>query len=253
LIAPPSSSPQIKKPVSPPKFQDCPDICPRNETVQKLVDLIDDNTVLHVRGTPSSGKSVLAGLLYWSFREKNRKVLFIHLWDRGNSESARNFLARKCRESGYEDHDIISESSVFIIDEAQQSYTHHDFWYDIIKTQSGQSSGPKFCLFSSFGSPVTGVPKLPRTITPPVLSNHQRVSLVKSHHPWSPDVGLFYNWDEFEDAVERYYRYSSARLKLDPGARDYLFSLTNGHPGAVRSLLGYLEMVCLTLFSSNFH
>lgn len=39
-----------------------PDICPRSETVTKLVEMLDELGVIHICGTPASGKTTLAKL-----------------------------------------------------------------------------------------------------------------------------------------------------------------------------------------------
>ena len=48
---------------------------------------------------------------------------------------------------------LLTRDLVFLFDEAQQSYQDSRLWLGIIKTQGGESSGPKICLFSSYGSP----------------------------------------------------------------------------------------------------
>jgi hypothetical protein len=168
-------------------------------------------------------------------------------WD--HTKGTRNSLDDICRRAGYADGrsgGVLPTDIIFIIDEAQKTYTDVEFWCNIIKSRSGQPTGPRFCLFSSYGNPLTGIPIYPRTITPLVLIPEQRVSLMRSHLKNSPDVCLFYNQAEYKEVIERYSKYPSHNFKLDPNAEGYLFSLTNGHPGAIRSMLAYLRFVRAT-------
>ena len=70
----------------------------------------------------------------------------------------------------------------------------------------------------------------------------QRVSLTPHA---SCSIGLFFNRDEFEDAIQKVTANPKfeGRFTLDSDAEDYLFSLTNGHPGGVVSLLQYIYHV----------
>jgi hypothetical protein len=77
--------------------------------------------------------------------------------------------------------------------------------------------------------------------TPPFLNAAKRVSIIRS--PVKDTPCLFYNETEFEDAVKRYCINPTTRLSLDNAARTYLFSITNGHPGAVFSVLSYFFKV----------
>lgn len=166
--------------------------------------------------------------------------------------SASNFLVLKCHEGGYKNvqtsTDILCSDFVFILDEAQYTYPDAGFWYNIIKSAVGLHRGPRFCIFSSYGSPTTGAPEhdYPACITPPILGLEQRVSLTVSCKPGAPDVCLFYDSDEFNDVVGRYCKMPTIEFTLDTDVRDYLFSLTNGHPGMVYSVLGYIRRVGAT-------
>jgi KaiC/GvpD/RAD55 family RecA-like ATPase len=49
----------------------------RPRTVQRLAELLDEYKIVHVRGTPVTGKTTLAALLYEFLTEKQEKVIFI--------------------------------------------------------------------------------------------------------------------------------------------------------------------------------
>lgn len=227
-------------------FTEHPDLCPRHRTVETLARLLDENMVMHVRGTPASGKSTLARLLYQFLAEK-QEVILMDTWD--NKMSATEYLAKECRDRGYigvQASDILASNFVFIIDEAQQTYVNPHLWYSVIKFQSQRQAGPRFCLFSSYGSPTIGAPDYPEATTPPVLSLSQRVSLTVSRNSDAPDICLFYNLAEYKDVLDRFCKHPAIEFTLDTDVKDYLFSLTNGHPGAISSIMVYIRNVCAT-------
>ncbi|OJD12521.1 hypothetical protein AJ78_06903 [Emergomyces pasteurianus Ep9510] len=244
ITAPPSSE-ATETPhndIQPPLPSQFFDICPRERTVQSLARLLEENTVMHIRGTPASGKTTLATLLLHYFSQKGEMVVFINRWD--NSMEVLSFLSQKIQQKGYThippDY-ILSSNVVFIIDEAQQTYSCPEFWYVVIKTQSMRQSGARFCLFSSFGSPITGVLDFPKTFPPPILSPRQRISLTPSSGPESPDVALFYDATEYSDVVRRFCRHPARNSNFEVAAQEYIYSFTNGHPGAINSLLLYIH------------
>lgn len=109
----------------------------------------------------------------------------------------------------------------------------------------GQSLGPRFCLFSSYGSPTTGSPEYPARITPPILNYHHKVSFTSSANEDEHTISLFYNLSEFEDVMTRFCQHSTVDYTLGGELKDYLFSLTGGHPGMVRSTLDFITKVCV--------
>lgn len=62
---------------------------------------------------------------------------------------------------------------------------------------------------------------------------------------WWPEVWLFYDREEYEDVVERYFKMQRPGFVLDEGLREYIFALTDGYPGAMHALLEYVAMVSL--------
>lgn len=169
-------------------------------------------------------------------------------------------ILEKARQRG---HDFVTHSNlwysdlVIIIDEAQMSYDDNGLWLGLIKSVGGLNNGPRIALFSSYGSP-TGGPSSALPGSPHVIIGAwQRVSLTPSIMKFSPNIGLFYSREEFDDVVSRV---CSGRpsLPLDNTAYDYLFDFTNGHPGAVDGLLSYLKKICfislsLICITSNSH
>jgi hypothetical protein len=113
--------------------------------------------------------------------------------------SANQYLAKQCKENGLvvKACDIPLFDIIFLIDEAQLSYGDDSgLWSKLIKDQLGRHSGPKLCLFSSYGSINGGTDQSP---TPYTLGDAHRVSLMPFKE--GPDFGLFYTRTEFDDVI----------------------------------------------------
>lgn len=146
-----------------------PDLCPRSETVTVLAKMLEEQSIVHVRGTPASGKTSLAMLLRVHLTSSHN-VIFIPEWTSGDSPGG--ILVKECQKFGYDvsEMDLLNSQDgefVFIIDEAQLTYTDSRLWYRVIKSRLGSSIGPWFCLFASYGSPSNGSPDYPTAVTPP--------------------------------------------------------------------------------------
>jgi hypothetical protein len=222
-----------------------PDICPCTNTVQKIAEILTEKGVVHVRGTPSSGKTTLAHLLEEYYAKREEAVIFLGGWYNVSNPTA--YLISQCEASGYdriETRQFLHANVVFLLDEAQQSYHDWDLWNGIIKTQSGRVAGPKFCLFSSYGSPTTGTTEYRIRSTPLRFGPSQRVSIIASFAK-NGGICLFYSRDEFEDVVSKICSNLTSMFTLDPDAREYLYSITNGHPGATNALVKFTFEVCI--------
>jgi hypothetical protein len=150
----------------------------------------------------------------------NRVVLFTRP-RRPSNVSLAVYLAEQCEKEGYFGLDLSFSSAV-------------DMTFII---------GPKFCLFTGYGSPSQGMCTVADP-TPGLLRSVKQVSILRSHREDSPDIRLFYDNAEFEDVLTRYCAHH--KLPLEKAARTYLYSITNGHPGAVISMLFYLDKVFIS-------
>jgi hypothetical protein len=237
-----------------PKVEQRQIICTRDETVSKLAEIVDSQDIVHVRGTPASGKSVLSLLLKDYFRQQGRTVFWLGVWGQklrefGDEDSWVNFAQSiRCNYPMLDKkQNIFANGNVIIVDEAQTSYGDTRFWNEIIKSVRGRIGYKiKFCLFCSYGNPSAGMPYNPKDHSTPVdFGPAQRISLTPSVEPGSPQIGLFYNKNEFEVVVTKLC--SSELIEkytINEGARTYIFNLTSGHPGAVSSIVYYLFQVC---------
>ncbi|PKX99693.1 hypothetical protein P168DRAFT_285884 [Aspergillus campestris IBT 28561] len=187
----------MPRPLKSRKVTDDLSICPREGTVQQLADLILSRKVVHVRGTPASGKTTLAQLLKDHLSGQGRNVYFMGTWrDLDTLYEALRIHGtnwRPCFEA------------VLIIDEGQTSYNDSILWNEILKPRCyGKGEEIMFCLFCSYGSPSTGVETTTCEFTPAILNPR-----------------------------------NGTPIKLQTDAIEYLFSFTNGHPGALESMMEY--------------
>ena len=222
-----------------------PDISQRTKTVETLASILEAKRVVHVRGTPSSGKTTLVHLLYQYYKGRGEAVVLIDGWH--NIPDPTTHLVHRCNISGYVEvttNNLLNLDLVFLFDESQQSYQDLTLWLGIIKTQSCRINGPRICLFSSYGSPTTGPTRYPHGSTPVHFGSEQRVSISVSSTSTGPNICLFYNKEEFREVVRLRCANLTHKLAIEPAASDYLYSITNGHPGAVTFLFRYLFSVC---------
>jgi len=230
--------------------------------VSKLAATLDDVNIVHVRGTPASGKTHLSELLRDYYRKEGRMVFLIKKWEELDSEdpwgSLIELVKKKNKElegvsttsftvtSSQSEHDlswVLTSNTVILVDEAQATYNDDALWNTIFKERLTPSVYKfKLCLFCSYGSPVTGPDQT--FFTPVRFSDQQCISLTPQSQEDSPPIGLFYDKEEFKDVVSRLliFQYPE-RFTFDEGAQDYIFALSNGHPGAVESIINVLYQV----------
>ena len=153
---------------------------------------MDEESIVHVQGTPASGKTTLAILLHRYYKARGDRAVLLYGWQAVGS--AFSHLTRECEISGYPGIEIGMDRDVdiiFIIDEAQDTYGLIDLW-SLIKSRSDGGCGPKFCLFSSYGSLRTGMVTRTKFI-PPFPNSAKQVSMICSSVKNSTDICLFYN------------------------------------------------------------
>jgi hypothetical protein len=77
----------------------------------------------------------------------------------------------------------------------------------------------------------------------PLLHPNRRVAVTIARNQDAPDICLFYDSSEYEDFMCRFYKRPKIKFKLDTEVQDYIYSLTNGHPGMIESVLEYVQNV----------
>lgn len=214
---------------------------------------MDEQLVIHVRGTPATGKTSLALLLEKYYLDKDTSVFYFDTWP--HNLPTRNFwrsVTQRINDS-YGDGSVPANkglsNTVLLIDEAQATYSDSVFWNRMLKDIIGYGRNVRVCLFSSYGSPQTGIPESAcrGKWTPVRFDRASCVSLIPSALPNAPQIGLFFSGDEFEIAWAKACTKPPMNYVFEEAARQYVLDLTNGHPGAVKSMAGYLCKVCVAI------
>lgn len=116
--------------------------------------------MVQVRGTPTSGKTTLAGLLLEHYQNQNVPAVLIPSWPKHSPKFYSETIVEHARLAGFKltVKDLPISDFVLILDEAQMSYGDSDLWLGFIRTQTGKKHGPRVCIFSAYGS-ITGGPE----------------------------------------------------------------------------------------------
>lgn len=217
----------------------------RHLTVTTLWDLIKRRQVVHIRGTPATGKSTLAHLLarHVSISEPELEVYHLcwpYTFDGGLSKSTPyshllNALASRPQNSS----NWMNINGLLIIDEAQASYQYSSLWNDLIKFLE-PGFALRVALFSSYGS-ASAILQEASTSTPLILNLNQRVSLKRSAE--HPDLCLLLSRDEFYDLMNRRCLSYGDHQPFRPSAEliEHLFGMTQGHAAASTCVLEVLS------------
>jgi hypothetical protein len=217
--------------------------------VTALWDRFQEVGVVHVRGTPASGKSTLA-----RFLEKHVRITRPDLLVYGFSwpttfpdgfwpGSPYYHLPNSLTKRPLDNNDWYGKQVLLITDEAQGSYEYISLWNDLIKSLS-PISGTLITLFSSYGSPSNLPLGDARTLTLIYSGPDQRISIRCSSQ--NPNLALLFSQTEFGDVVERVCKFHSQHgqaFLLSPELIDYIWEITNGHPAAVRAILDELAFL----------
>ncbi|KAL4959659.1 uncharacterized protein BDV14DRAFT_184292 [Aspergillus stella-maris] len=225
--------------------------CLRQDTVSKLAAAVDSQNVIHIRGTPASGKTVLSQLLLDYYLTNNRKAFLLETWEPLEASQSGDPWTRfgLHLQQKYPEFDktwkSVPANTVILIDEAQGSYRDTYFWNTVIKNRrSGEDKDIKICLFCSYGSPSTGVEEDDNEngFTPVTFGPAQRITLTPQVGKDSPNIGLFYTEDEFCEVVSLLTTNKfDEPFTIDKAAMDYIYDLTNGHPGGVTAMVDFLQ------------
>jgi len=226
-----------------------PILSPRNDTVAALWELVQRTQVLHVRGTPASGKTVLAGLLQQHVRNTSPNVqVYLFTWNPAHFSS-------KGLDIGSEYDELLNcatkqpkplgdwrnvQNTLLLIDEAQLSYKYNGLWNNFIKYICGARYGPLVVLFSSYGSPSDSpIPRDPElTPTPVEFGDEQRVS-IRPLYRNNPNISLYFTPAEFDEVVARICGLYANQQPFNPSPEliEHIWELCNGHPGGTVTIL----------------
>ena len=227
--------------------------------MSKLASILDEVNIVHVRGTPASGKTRLSELLRDYYHKEGRKVSLIKEWEKLDHKNPWDSLVKLVEKWNEKAQDapttaslqseqdlswVLTSNTVILVDEAQMTYNDAALWNTIFKERQTPTYVYKFklCLFCSYGSPAAGPDQT--FFTPVKLSNQQCISLTPQSQQDSPPIGLFYDNKEFKDVISRLLQYQyEERFNFDEDALGYIFALSSGHPGAVTSIVDVIYEV----------
>jgi len=137
--------------------------------------------------------------------------------------------------------DDSDENTYILFDNGQDTYWDTELWEIFFKDHQQQLNGYKIILFCSYGSASKRMVDYDHG-TLGVVRPSARISL-RYHTALNHDpVGLLLNQEEFDDVVKR----SEGLVLLGPDLQNFIFDSTDGHVGAVMSVLEALS----TLVSS---
>ncbi len=141
--------------------------------------------MIHIRGTPASGKSTLSLLLHHHVRNIRPDILLY--WEIWNSDHKIDWTDWRYR-----------ENVLLIIDEAQGSYNDKEFWAFLVKQVADTGTGPMIALFGSYGSPTQGPgPQL----TPMYFAPAQRMSIRPLQTSNNMQLAIYFTREEFENII----------------------------------------------------
>jgi hypothetical protein len=163
-----------------------------------------------VRGTPGSGKTVLANLLsrHIAEEEPDTNVDFIHALP--EDEKVRTI-----------------DDTILILDEAQTTYGDKAFW---TRFKNPDFEEMRVVAFASHGSSGhTG----PDNLSPIWTTSEQRVGLARLDCGDGNLLGLLFSRDELDALVKLRFHDKD----FSDSFIDAIFDMTNGHVGACESLM----------------
>ncbi|KAL4742128.1 hypothetical protein BDV11DRAFT_212133 [Aspergillus similis] len=195
--------------------------CLRQDTVSKLAAAVDSQYVIHIRGGHQPAGKHGDPWTRFGLHLQQKYPEFDKTWK------------------------SVPANTVILIDEAQGPYRDTYFWNTVIKNRrSGEDKDIKICLFCSYGSPWTGVEEDDNEngFIPVTFGPAQRITLTPQPGKDSPNIGLFYTEDEFREVVSLLTTNKfDEPFTIDKAAMDYMYDLTNGHPGGVTAIVDFLQ------------
>ena len=218
---------------------------------------LEDMNIVHVRGTPASSKTRLSELLRDHYRKREERFP----WSRNGKNSVTRILGTvlstcwemEWRSTGRSHHDFITTRTGSLLDFNIKHCDTCGWGTDDLQCccalehnlQRLTPSVYKFqlCLFCSYGQ---------SDIRPRSKILHSSQVFWPTTHLIDAIIGLFYDKEEFKDVVSGLLAFQcEERFNFDEDALEYMFVVSNGHPGAVTSIVDVIYGVRAKL-SLNF-
>ena len=225
----------------------CSYICERKDLVASIMRLLDSMRVVVIRATPQAGKSILLRLLGshvlyqrrelepvfidWDTRAERKHLPYDKYLEREKSIwRERNAECRPCNPKA---------KTLYLIDEAQESYEEKDFWTRELKNRDTRSQ-PMFVLVCLYGADVSIARLLGVESKSLNINSIQRVELRPSN---TNNPYLLFTLKETATVVQKWAMLN--KYQLESGIYEYLHAATDGHPGMVGFVLGFFDSYVL--------
>lgn len=226
-------------------FPDLPgvplDWCRRDQLVESIFDRMMHYRILHIRGTPASGKTVLLQLLRYHIKsiKPDWNVSVVVDWPSTLDNDDSGTITHLERVLNLRRDDFLAaQDTVLLLDEAQTTYKNRYFWNMFLKSIE-RISGVYVVLFSSYGSPKRQPVDL-IGLTPPVLTADQRIGLQIDENQGFPPAGLLLTITEAESIMSLASSAHQDHPQFSHGLLHWVYALTAGHVGA---FVGILDMI----------
>lgn len=227
---------------------------PREDLCAGLFDLLQKVRVVHARGTPTTGKTQL-GRLFHNFVNENyskhgKMALVVNalgMHDEANKRrglSVHDWLQEKTHRKaqrpfeGSQNIDAVPEL-ILIIDEGNATYGDFSFWDSLKDTDSNRNH---YLILCTWGSPTETPNKIPVAAADLELPPNQRVGYSRDNG----SLSMLFTFKEHQDAIARrirQYDKTANGFHLDEQTIEYLYDITNGHPGATSAAFEILYEV----------
>ena len=216
--------------------------------MQEIIEVLFEYRFVHIRGTPTSGKSVLCYLVsnYLNSNYPNHKVSNLCGWKRTEVERDGGASCHLEKKTGLTIPELLeSQGCVLLIDDGQETYPDGELWGQLFK-KIDPLTGPFTIVFASYGS----ASRLPimrcQSKAPLVLNVRQRLSYRRLlDSPTGPVKvpGLLLLEDEARDVVSRALKFHPNQPKFSAELTNKLIRMSNGHVGALASLVSVILQV----------
>ena len=190
--------------------------------------------MLHIRGTPASGKTTLLDLIhdYLAMNHSGIAVRSIEWHTLLNGKSSHEAILNFMGETDLRLRDEGAGNKCILIDEAQGCY-NDEFLWNRIKDNAMNPEALIIVLATSYGS-ATVIPAYIHDGNAPTLDPSQRLSI----RPIEPEtVSLCLDQEETEDVIRRGMQLANWKIPFADDMIAWLHELTSGHTGALSAIL----------------
>ena len=228
----------------------------RNDLVRGVLEKVRTYGTFVIRATPEVGKTMLLKLLghyvmdhedrlepvYFEWTERSKRDENVK--DVGQYLEAQKSSWRRSNTRIRTPHP--QAQTLFLIDEAQDSYDEEDFWSEVFKNHTRTRSSSLYLLSCLYG--VAGIGRDRHLLSrASQVDSIQRIELRPSR---LGSLHMLFNKTELEEAVEKWAQ--SCHFQVREDFSEYFLSVTDGHPGMVGLILQYLYLETKEVFPSSY-